>query len=207
MIKIGRDFQGWSIEAMTLAEIFERLGFARTEDGGFIIKGDDPLLSAYPRLFEDDGMYYGVREQYVISADSKIYDTQINEKEIKVFTLYRDYTQQWKEENKEERQLFKELDKVPIPDITQKEHVRELSELLRETCLDYIRRNGLTDISEVDMNINGINDNREDWEVAIKGTVHSQPDSAKPLLVKSYLIGSCCEDPEYNWYRKNHETI
>ena len=39
-----------------------------------------------------------------------------------------------------------------IPGITQKEHIKELQEILVQTCLDYINKHRLTDIYSVSFN-------------------------------------------------------
>ena len=55
--------------------------------------------------------------------------------------------QQWKESP-----IVEKLEDSPIPDITQKEHIKELQEILVQTCLDYINKHGLTDIYSVSFN-------------------------------------------------------
>jgi hypothetical protein len=108
MIQIGTDFQGWPVKAYTVEEILRQIG-AEESDSVFIIKKDNPILKAYPRLLEDDGMAYGVNPQYVTEVDTEIYDKNIigieyvedkdSEigykenpvlKEIKVFNVFRD---------------------------------------------------------------------------------------------------------------------
>lgn len=76
MKQIGTDFQGWPVYALPLRNILKELGFTETEDG-FVIKKDNPLLDAYPRLLIDDGMAYGVDPQFVTEADPEIYDREI----------------------------------------------------------------------------------------------------------------------------------
>lgn len=108
MIQIGTDFQGWPIKAYTVEEILRQIGAEET-DSVFIIKKDNPILKAYPRLLEDDGMAYGVNPQYVTEVDTETYDQNIigieyvedkdselgykenpTLKEIKVFNVFRD---------------------------------------------------------------------------------------------------------------------
>ena len=114
MKQIGVDFQGWSVEMLTLREILDRLGF-QEEDGKYFIKNDASILDAYSTLLEDDGMAYGVKPQYVTSADDEIYDTdvmviktsliiepeegskdrfgikeEVNKETVKTFNLFRD---------------------------------------------------------------------------------------------------------------------
>ena len=52
--------------------------------------------------------------------------------------------QQWKE-----NPIVEKLEDSPIPGITQKENIKELQEILVQTCLDYINKHGLTDIYSV----------------------------------------------------------
>lgn len=76
MKQIGIDFQGWPIYAMTLMEILKGLGFK--DDGEMIyLENDNPILYAFPRLLKDDGMGYGVDEEYVVTSDKDIYDTDV----------------------------------------------------------------------------------------------------------------------------------
>lgn len=108
MIRIGTDFQGWPINAMTLREILKQIGF-KDEDGKMSIESKNPLLDSYPCILTDDGMGYGVDPQYVTEADTDIYDTQVKTlelvknddselgydeevktKTIKVFNVFRD---------------------------------------------------------------------------------------------------------------------
>ena len=53
--------------------------------------------------------------------------------------------------NKEwkENPIVERLEDSPIPDITQKEHIKELQEILVQTCLDFINNHSLTDIYSV----------------------------------------------------------
>lgn len=78
MITISKDFQGWPVYAKNLKEILLELGFEE-KDGKMSISSDNELLQAYPRLLEDDGMAYGVNEQYITEVDSQdIYETELN---------------------------------------------------------------------------------------------------------------------------------
>lgn len=49
----------------------------------------------------------------------------------------------------EENPIVERLSDDPIPDITKTEHIKELQEILVQTCIDYINKNGLTDIYQV----------------------------------------------------------
>lgn len=76
MKHIGRDFQGWPVDAMTLEEILKDLGFKENKNSWSISK-KAPILKAYPRILEDDGMGYGVNAEYVVEADRAIYDQEV----------------------------------------------------------------------------------------------------------------------------------
>ena len=73
MKQIGTDFQGWSINALTLKEILKQLGFTDTGDGYFIEKGNE-ILNAYPLLLEDDGMGYGIDSGFITLAEKDVYN-------------------------------------------------------------------------------------------------------------------------------------
>ena len=47
---------------------------------------------------------------------------------------------------------IKRIENSTIPGVTQKEHIKELQEILVQTCLDYINKHGLTDIYSVSFN-------------------------------------------------------
>lgn len=65
---IGYDFQGWPIYKMTLEEILLSLG-AEEKDGFIGFPKDSKNLSIYPIRLYDDGMGYGVDEQFITEAD------------------------------------------------------------------------------------------------------------------------------------------
>lgn len=85
MNHIGRDFQGWPIDAMTLEDILKHLGFTENEDSWSISK-DAPILKAYPRILEDDGMGYGVNPEFITEADDDIYEDEARTFEYKPIT-------------------------------------------------------------------------------------------------------------------------
>lgn len=89
MKQIGIDFQGWPINALTLREILEQLGFEEDVQTGKFSIANKELLDAYPLDLEDDGMAYGIRPMFIIEADREVYT---NEKypDIKVFNIFRD---------------------------------------------------------------------------------------------------------------------
>lgn len=66
---IGADFQGWPIYKLTLRDILKKLGF-KDINGILYIKDDDEKLDRFVVTLNDDGMGYGVNEQYVTSVDS-----------------------------------------------------------------------------------------------------------------------------------------
>ena len=51
-----------------------------------------------------------------------------------------------------ENPIIERLEDSPIPGITQKEHIKELQEILVQTCIDYINKHGLTDVYSVSFN-------------------------------------------------------
>lgn len=90
MKQIGIDFQGWPINALTLREILERLGFKEDDKTITLIKDEDTnkLLDAYPLLLEDDGMAYGINPMYVIECDKEVYTDE--DSNLEVFNLFRE---------------------------------------------------------------------------------------------------------------------
>ena len=87
MKTISYDFQGWPMYAMTLWEILEKLGFKK-EGNKVVGEISEDLLNAYPVLLEDDGMGYGVNQQYIIEVDKN--NTYNNsELHIPVFNMFR----------------------------------------------------------------------------------------------------------------------
>ena len=92
MIEIMRDFQGWPVKAHTLREILLSLGFEEDSETITLIKGEEnmKLLDSYPHLLEDDGMGYGVNEEYITEVDNNIYETDIVGEKINVFNMFRE---------------------------------------------------------------------------------------------------------------------
>lgn len=85
MKKIGTDFQGWPINALTWREILDSLGIEPVDK-------DLPILDVYPRLLIDDGMGYGAgRSQYITEIDREV----IKDKELgeDVNNVWRDEAQ------------------------------------------------------------------------------------------------------------------
>lgn len=91
-VLLGFDWQGWPIYAQTLKEILESLGFE--DDGEKIFlkhnEENDKLLESLPRLLSDDGMGYGVNEEFICESDNEVYDTEVGNKKINVFNLFRE---------------------------------------------------------------------------------------------------------------------
>ncbi len=49
----------------------------------------------------------------------------------------------------EENPIVEHLEDSPVPEITTIDHIKNLQEILVQTCIDYINKNGLTDIYAV----------------------------------------------------------
>lgn len=64
---IGKDFQGWPICKRTFKELFEDLNLV-SSDGSIHIPADHPILNVYPTRLQDDGMGYGVGEEFFVCA-------------------------------------------------------------------------------------------------------------------------------------------
>lgn len=85
--QINFDSQGWPIYKMNLREILESLG-GKEIDGKIVFDSNSPLMDIYPIIVVDDGMGYGVDENYIVevSADTEVeggYITIFREKEEK----------------------------------------------------------------------------------------------------------------------------
>lgn len=88
MKEIGKDFQGWPVNALTLREILIKLGFKEIKEGTFEIIDTSNLLDAYPCLLEDDGMGYGINEEYITEVSCLSYDN--NDLGDKTFSVFRE---------------------------------------------------------------------------------------------------------------------
>lgn len=62
---IGFDFEGWPIEKMSVKDIIQNIGGHLNKETGMWEIPDSDKLDIYPILLEDDGMGYGVHEQYI----------------------------------------------------------------------------------------------------------------------------------------------
>lgn len=54
--------------------------------------------------------------------------------------------------------IVEQLPNDPVPEITTTDHIKELQELLVQTCIDYINKNGLTDLYSVYFNADSLNE-------------------------------------------------
>ena len=84
---IGKDFQGWPICKLTFKELLDELGLV-DENGEVHIEANNPILNIFPIRVCDDGMGYGIDDQYFISAsytDEKIifFTEKYNEDSVK----------------------------------------------------------------------------------------------------------------------------
>ena len=62
-----------------------------------------------------------------------------------------------------ENPIVEHIDDDPIPTpITTKEHISELQDILVQTCIDYINKNGLTDIWAVHFNVDSLQDSAQE---------------------------------------------
>ena len=84
MKQIRTDFQGWPVNAKTVREILEDLCIWNK---GNIFRFSNEILDAYPKLFDDDGMAYGVNPRYISEVDkNEIYtDEELREKVFNIF--------------------------------------------------------------------------------------------------------------------------
>ena len=57
--------------------------------------------------------------------------------------------------------IVEQLPNDLIPGITTIDHIKELQELLVQTCIDYINKNGLTDLYGVHFNADSLNESAE----------------------------------------------
>lgn len=74
---------------MTLRELLKELGFQQ-DGNSIIINSDNPILDLYPKRLTDDGMGYGIGEEYMteVSTDNKeylfIFTNKYNEEDVKI---------------------------------------------------------------------------------------------------------------------------
>lgn len=82
---IGFDFQGWPICKKNIRDILQGFGL-QLIDGKWQIEDTNPILNIYPVRLEDDGMGYGVHEQWIVEAHTHIADEKINQTFCNIFT-------------------------------------------------------------------------------------------------------------------------
>lgn len=89
-ILLGFDFQGWPIYAQKFKEILKELGFKDDGEKVFLTHNEmnDVLLESYPKILSDDGMGYGVGEEYICETDNDIYEDIIGDKNVSVFNVF-----------------------------------------------------------------------------------------------------------------------
>ena len=88
MKEISVDFQGWPVKAMTWKEILCAIGILTDENEReeYKFSINNPILNAYPKVLEDDGMGYGVNPRFVVSSDCMVYkDDELNEEVSNIF--------------------------------------------------------------------------------------------------------------------------
>lgn len=67
---IGYDFQGWPLYKRSIRDFLISFGLTLDEDGVWKISDKDPRLDIRPSILHDDGMGYGVDEQFPIEIDT-----------------------------------------------------------------------------------------------------------------------------------------
>lgn len=91
MIEVSTDWQGWPNCALNFREFLKELGIVPKDDNSdIVISKDSPLLDAYPVIFEDDGMAYGINRAVIIATDNELYDSSISGNQVKVFNIFRE---------------------------------------------------------------------------------------------------------------------
>lgn len=66
---INFDTQGWPLSQLNIRAIIEKICTYDADTQRYYINADDKILDLVPRVFEDDGMGYGVNEKRVVSFD------------------------------------------------------------------------------------------------------------------------------------------
>ena len=101
---ISVDFQGWPVAALNLYEILKLIGFV-VEDDKLVLELNETtkkIISAYPRILEDDGMGYGVKPMYVSEIDTEIYEDEICGTPTPMFNVFRESDNSDKIKNKKD---------------------------------------------------------------------------------------------------------
>lgn len=100
----------------------------------------------------------------------------------------------------EENPIVEKLENDPIPGITTIDHIKELQELLVQTCIDYINKNGLTDLYGVHFNADSLNESAKygSWQsctdsyIRVEGLGHEnykRKDGEEFKMPYRYTIG------------------
>lgn len=66
---INFDTQGWPLSQLNIRAIVEKICTYDAETQRYYINADDKTLDLIPRVFEDDGMGYGINEKRIVSFD------------------------------------------------------------------------------------------------------------------------------------------
>lgn len=80
---IGTDSQGWPLYKLNLRDILIQLG-ANIVNGRIGFDENNCILDIYPTRLIDDGMGYGVGEQYVV--DAEVFQCENEEPIIHIWT-------------------------------------------------------------------------------------------------------------------------
>lgn len=74
----------------------------------------------------------------------------------KISPIIEEMIKQW-----EENPIVEQLEDAPHVDVTTKENINELHELLVQTVIDYLKKNNLTDVDAVYFSADGLQDSVE----------------------------------------------
>ena len=67
---INVDFQGYPEFKMSIKDIIEKLGAVYNKETNKWEIPNEEWLECFPMIIEDDGMGYGVNEQYIVDASN-----------------------------------------------------------------------------------------------------------------------------------------
>lgn len=82
---IGFDFQGWPICKKNIRDILKYLGLELI-NGKWQIDDSDERLNIFPKKLNDDGMGYGVNEEWITEVDVHMSNEQIPHSFCNIFT-------------------------------------------------------------------------------------------------------------------------
>lgn len=76
----------------------------------------------------------------------------------------------------DENPIVERLEDDPKPGLTKIEHIKELQEILVQTCIDYINKNNLTDIYQVSFNADSLAESAKygKWESCTDSYINIQ---------------------------------